>query len=516
MLAKEIIGVKHPLSRYELALLKKKKTPLRDTIKIQVNCLKSFYPNFALGYPSSWEFKKEQIPTKTPLNGKMFKYERLINYDMKEIEKNQSLMNKSMIYGNEKNYEAINRYDESNHYSNKYTISDHVKMYNRNIPKSSNMENQIKRSSVFQLNKKYIPSKQFSTTIKKDSFKILDLNSINFKDHININDNKNNVINNESNKSDINNKENFNEEDNFIVYSPQINWKSTVLESSIPVVVYCYADWCSPCKKLFPMVKKKFNDQKNFKLVKIDIDQYPELNQSLAVSTIPAVFLIYKGKVIDNFVGIPNNVRLEEFYNNINILDGYSKKEDIFQTLLMNIENWINKGDYSHALNLLKEANSQENWKKQYGYLIKLAMSICYFNLKDYNSSNELIKEIQNFNSLELKKDLIAFKKSNLLKLKLDAHFYIQERKDEKTIDSLVEETKNNPNDLETRYYLCEKLIIIEDFTNAINELLDIVKRNPNWENKKASKKAVELFNSLGNDNTFVSESRKKLSKIMF
>ena len=59
-------------------------------------------------------------------------------------------------------------------------------------------------------------------------------------------------------------------------------------------------------------------------------------------------------------------------------------------------------------------------------------------------------------------------------------------------------------------------MIFNEDYINAINELIDISKRNPNWENKKASKKAIELFNSLGNDNNFVAESRKKLSKIMF
>lgn len=513
MLTKEFFALRPPLSKHELHLMRKKKTPLRDTIKIQVNCLKSYYCNFALGYPSSWEFKKEQIATNRALKGRMFKYDRVINYDMKEIEKNQSLMNKKMIYGGEKNFEELNRKDESNNYYSKYLINDFIKLHNRDIVQNTNNKNYIKRLSPFIINKKYIPSKQFSTSINKSStLNVIDINSIAFKDHINISNLKAATINENLNKSN----EKFNEEDNFIIYSTEVNWQSKVIESPLPVVVYCYADWCTPCKKLFPIINKKFEDQKNFRLVKIDIDKYPELNQSLAVSSIPAVFLIYKGNIIDNFVGVPNNIRLNEFFNNINILEGYSKKEDVFQTLLLNIEDWIKKGEYNHALSLLKEALSQDTWKKNYGYIIKLAMAICHFNLKEYNICNDLIKEIQNSNAVDLKNDLIAYKKSNLLKLKLDSYFFILNSKIDKSIEQLVEELKESPNNLDKKYFLSEKLIFNEDYINAINELIDISKRNPNWENKKASKKAIELFNSLGNDNTFVAESRKKLSKIMF
>lgn len=70
----------------------------------------------------------------------------------------------------------------------------------------------------------------------------------------------------------------------------------------MPVVLDCYADWCAPCKKLEPILKEQVMAlEGKVKMVKLNIDSFPSLSSGLNIRSIPAVFLIYKGNVIDSF-----------------------------------------------------------------------------------------------------------------------------------------------------------------------------------------------------------------------
>jgi thioredoxin len=77
-------------------------------------------------------------------------------------------------------------------------------------------------------------------------------------------------------------------------------WQTKVMEAKVPVILDCYADWCGPCKKLTPVLEKVTNDYEGkFRLVKLNIDTLPELTRALNVKSVPALFLIYKGNVMD-------------------------------------------------------------------------------------------------------------------------------------------------------------------------------------------------------------------------
>lgn len=79
-------------------------------------------------------------------------------------------------------------------------------------------------------------------------------------------------------------------------------WTSHVMQEDKPIILDCYADWCGPCKKLTPaleMITK--SNESRFKLVKVNIDKLPQIAQGLKVTSIPHVFLIYQGKIVDNF-----------------------------------------------------------------------------------------------------------------------------------------------------------------------------------------------------------------------
>ncbi len=83
-------------------------------------------------------------------------------------------------------------------------------------------------------------------------------------------------------------------------------FKDAVIDRShqVPVVVDLWAAWCGPCKTLGPIIEKVVGETNGaVELAKVDVDANPEIAQAFRVQSIPAVFAIHEGKVVDTFVG---------------------------------------------------------------------------------------------------------------------------------------------------------------------------------------------------------------------
>jgi putative thioredoxin len=74
--------------------------------------------------------------------------------------------------------------------------------------------------------------------------------------------------------------------------------------ATVPVVVDLWAPWCGPCKTLGPMLEKAVADTNGaVALAKVNVDDNPRVGQTFAVQSIPAVFAIRNGQVVDQFIG---------------------------------------------------------------------------------------------------------------------------------------------------------------------------------------------------------------------
>ena len=82
------------------------------------------------------------------------------------------------------------------------------------------------------------------------------------------------------------------------------NFKETVLDSSIPVLVDFWAEWCSPCHMLTPIVEeaaKTYEGQ--VQVLKLNVDDSPEIADQFQVMSIPTVLFFSGGQVKDRLIG---------------------------------------------------------------------------------------------------------------------------------------------------------------------------------------------------------------------
>jgi putative thioredoxin len=84
--------------------------------------------------------------------------------------------------------------------------------------------------------------------------------------------------------------------------------------ATVPVVVDLWAPWCGPCKTLGPMLEKAVADTNGaVALAKVNVDDNPRVAQTFAVQSIPAVFAISNGQVVDQFIGAVPEAQVTAF-----------------------------------------------------------------------------------------------------------------------------------------------------------------------------------------------------------
>ena len=291
--------------------------------------------------------------------------------------------------------------------------------------------------------------------------------------------------------------------ENIIVDSDTASFSNDVIEASKtgPVLVDFWADWCAPCKQLTPILEELVKSYKGLiKLVKIDTEKNQELSQQLQIQSLPTVYAFYEGQPIDGFSGAMPENEVKKFINKVIDASGGNKIEEL-QKAIEDAEKLFNEEDFESALNAFSNLLSAEanNAKIIAGY------GKCLLKLE----RNEEVKEL-----LEgLEEDMLNDK--NIISLialsKLEKN-----NKTAGTPEEYIEEVNINPNNHELRFKLAEAYLASNLRQEGIEQLLIIVKKDRKWEDDKARKKIIELLDAFGEDDPITSETRLKLSSIIF
>ena len=87
-------------------------------------------------------------------------------------------------------------------------------------------------------------------------------------------------------------------------------------EYDLPIFVDLWAEWCIPCRKVAPIVKEleeKYRGRMLF--TKLDIDHNPDTQKNFRVASIPMFLILYKGKLVDSFIGAQGKDKFEKKIN---------------------------------------------------------------------------------------------------------------------------------------------------------------------------------------------------------
>ena len=97
--------------------------------------------------------------------------------------------------------------------------------------------------------------------------------------------------------------------------------------NTVPVVVDLWAEWCGPCKMLTPILEKVIGETNGLvELAKVNVDENPQISQAFQVQSIPAVYALKDGQVVDGFMGAQPEGEVVAFVQRL--LNGATPPED--------------------------------------------------------------------------------------------------------------------------------------------------------------------------------------------
>ncbi len=273
-----------------------------------------------------------------------------------------------------------------------------------------------------------------------------------------------------------------------------------VIETSrtVPVLVDFWADWCGPCKQLTPVLEQAITKAKGaVRLVKMNIDKYPEIAGQLGVRSIPAVFAFKDGQPVDGFMGALPASEVQAF---IDRLAGPGAPSDA--------EAMIEEGGLALAEGDLEGA----------AQLFGAAMQMEPENIGGYLGLAEVLLAAKQFEQArEVLTRLPAGKENDPRVAGIKARLDLEEQA-AKLGDATELEARlvKDANDHAARFDLALIANARGQKEEAVDFLIEIVRRKRDWNEDAARKQLVQFFEAWGPKDEMTLYGRRRLSSVLF
>ena len=272
-------------------------------------------------------------------------------------------------------------------------------------------------------------------------------------------------------------------------------FEADVLQKSMqtPVLVDFWAPWCGPCKTLGPMLEKlagEFNG--SFLLAKVDVDKEQEIAAAFQIRSVPTVFLVKGGQIVDGFPGaVPEN-QIREFLKQHGVEPGAAAEEP-------QAAEAATLDPHARVLALRKAVESEPD-KAELGLDLALAL----LAIGAVGEAEGLLDALP----ANLESDERAVRARSSLAFAAIV-------KDAPPVEVLQAAIEANPDDLRARHLLGVQQLVGGDPRAALEQFMEMLRRDRAYEDGLPRKTLIDAFRVV-EDEDLVGQYRRKMSSLLF
>jgi putative thioredoxin len=277
-------------------------------------------------------------------------------------------------------------------------------------------------------------------------------------------------------------------------------FRKDVLEESRkqPVLVDFWASWCGPCKQLTPILEKAVRSAKGaVKLAKMNIDEHPQIASQMGIQSIPAVIAFIAGQPVDGFMGALPESQVIAFLERVTRQEiGGQEKE-----LLKAADDALAAGNPAGAAELYSEVLAAD--ADNVHAIAGLARA-----LVDTGSVEEARLTLEQVPESKRNDSAVAAARAAIEVAEQAANLG--------PVVELEQKLAANPADYQARFDLAMALNANNRRQEALDHLLEIVRRDRKWNDDAARKQLVQFFEAWGPTDEHTVAGRRRLSSILF